>query len=101
MNTATTQKTVAEYVVLSEHVLNRDRSSIDLLCQQITAAQSALLAASDLLNSLSVGTEDGALARLDHADAVHELLTARRALRHLTRLVDAHADVLDDMTGQA
>lgn len=65
--------------------LDTDRRMTDLLCEQITIAQAALVAADELLNDLSVGGEDGEFPPLDHADAVAELL----------------AVVLDDLAGEA
>ncbi|HXG03239.1 MAG TPA: hypothetical protein VNO23_07520 [Candidatus Binatia bacterium] len=80
-------------------ILANDTRTADLLCEQIATAQASLAAAAELLGQLSVGGEDGELPPLDHSDAVAELQTARRAVRHVARIVESHADILDELAG--
>lgn len=91
----------ADAIAEEAHQLRRDRDAADSLCQQIAMAQAALTEAHSLLRAVSVGDDEGRLDYQDHTDAVHELIVARRALRHLSRITEAHADILDDLAGQS
>ncbi|MGV9536589.1 hypothetical protein ACWEU6_36180 [Streptosporangium sandarakinum] len=88
---------IAEQIDHDERTLASDRIAADLLCEQITVAQTALAASDELLNGLSVGAEDGELSPVDRGDAAAELNTARRALRNLARIAAEHAETLDDL----
>ncbi|MGI5286597.1 hypothetical protein ACQEVF_25115 [Nonomuraea polychroma] len=82
--------------MLAESVIDDGRTT-NLMAEEIDKAKLALRDAYSLLRSISVGGDDGELSRDDHIDAVHELIVARRALRHLARIVDGHADYLDGL----
>jgi hypothetical protein len=83
----------------ADRVLASDARSTELLCEQIVIAQAALTEADGLLRPLTVGgTGEGALSGPDYLDACNELINARRALRHLARIAEGHADVLAELT---
>ncbi|WP_431897847.1 hypothetical protein [Nonomuraea sp. bgisy101] len=91
----------AEAIDLADRRLATDARIADAVCEQITIAKAALVEATSLLSSLSVGGEDGELSFQDHTDASHELAAALRSLRHVARIAEGHADVLDELAGQA
>lgn len=88
-----------EYAELCEKALDNDIRTIDLLLCEVTKAQTSLTAVHELLCALRVGGEDGELPLQDHTDAVHELLIARRALRHLARIGESHDATLAALQG--
>ncbi|MFB4273067.1 hypothetical protein [Nonomuraea sp. GTA35] len=79
------------------NALTKDVRAANLAAEEIGKAQLALMDAFSLLKSISVGADDGELSLQDHTDAVHELIVARRALRHAARIINGHADNLEPL----
>ncbi|GAA4924359.1 hypothetical protein GCM10023334_028990 [Nonomuraea thailandensis] len=82
---------------MDANALAEDARTANLAAEEIGNAQLALMDAFGLLRSITVGDSDGQMPVQDHADAVHELLAARRALRNLARIVNGHADNLEPL----
>lgn len=78
-----------------------DLTTINRMTEEVAKAQLALRDTFYLLRSVSVGNDEDDLSRDDHIDAIHELLVARRALRHVARIIDGHADRLSGRTTAA
>jgi hypothetical protein len=88
----------AECAALAERVFADNIRTTGLMAEEIAKAQLALRDAHSLLALISVGGDDGEMSPEDLADATHELTAARRALRHLARIMDGHADDLEALT---
>lgn len=80
---------------IARRALAHNLQATNLMAEEIAKAQIALRDTYELLTSIRAGGDDGELTPNDYSDAVYELLVARRALRHLARIVSGHADDLD------
>jgi hypothetical protein len=77
--------------------LGEDIATTESLLDAVTEMQTRLAMIDDLFDDLAVGDEEGQLPEIDRQDVAHEMGVIARALRHLTRIVGAHSEELQEL----